>query len=134
MTLQDIVDQLNEACESLGNRAQLLRDITEIDDLDQDLPAAFVLRVSDSVSPQEGVGALVTQQRTRQFAVLLMTAPFDDAEPMEALRAEVFAALIDWDAEGYQIEYAGGESRSPVAGVDRWQERFQYTDYIRFQR
>jgi hypothetical protein len=232
MILQDIVDRLNAQCAALEDRAKLLRDITEIDDLDQDLPAAFVLRSSDTVSPQEGVGALVTQQRIRQFAVVLMTAPVTgiasrrnllvgtdtlatqsvtvtavahtlsftgtgtvtlsgastagplvgtgaanrvsltftpsaaaltltvsgsvtlaqleigdeatayqrvgaldgDNEPMEALRTQVHAALIDWDASGFQIEYAGGEARPPVAGIDRWQDRYQYTDYLRYQR
>lgn len=135
MILQTIVDRLNAQCALLENRAALLRDITEIDDMDQDLPTAFVLRSSDAVSPQEGAGALVTQQRTRQFAVILMTGPVnEDTEPMESLRTQVHAALIDWDASGFQIEYAGGEARPPVAGIDRWQDRYQYTDYLRYQR
>jgi len=135
MTLQEIVDRLNAQCPLLEQRTRKLRDITEIDDIDQDLPAAFVLRVSDGAAPQEGVGRLVTQQRTRQVAVMLMTAPVnDDREPMEPLREQVHAALMEWALDDVQWEYAGGEARPPVAGVDRWQDRYQYSDHLRYQR
>ena len=134
MIIQTIVDRLNAAAPLLGKRARLMRDITDIEDIDQDLPAAFVLRLSDTAAQQNGVGRLVTQQRTRQFVVTLMAAPVtSNAEPMEPLRTQIHAALIDWAGQDEQIEYAGGEALPPIGGVDRWQDRYQYTDHIRYQ-
>lgn len=135
MNMQDIVDRLNAECALLSDRAYLMRDITEIDDPDSDVPAVFVLRSSDEVSGQSGMGQLVHQERTRQFAVFLLTAGADSSgDPMEALRDQVLTALLTWDLADTQIEYAGGEARPPVSGMDRWQDRFRYTDHLRHQR
>jgi len=135
MNVQDIVDRLNAHCPLLDNRARRLRDITEIEDVDQGVPVAFVMRVADQTSEQNGIGPLVHQQRTRQIAVLMMTdADGMDAEPMEQLRPQIIAALLTWDDDPeIQFEYAGGEARPPIAGMDRWQDTFRYTDHIRFQ-
>lgn len=136
MTLQDVVDRLNAQCPLLGNRAALLVDINEIENLDTDIPAAFVLRTSDEAAENEGMGALTTQALTRTFTVLVMAGtPTDTGEPAEDVRAEVWQALLQWTpSPDVLIEYAGGDAQAPVSGIARWQDRFIYTEYLRYQR
>ena len=133
MNLQTLADRLNAECPLLGGRARLLRDITEVENVDGALPVAFVLRSNDNAAPADGMGGVVRQARTRTVAVLLMAdPPCNDAEPMEALRAEIFDALLGWQPDPHtQLEYAGGEAQAPAAGIDRWQDSFRYTDHLR---
>lgn len=133
MNLQTLADRLNAECPLLEGRARLLRDITEVENIEGALPQAFVLRSNDTAAEADGMAGLVRQARTRTVAVLLMADPPAAAiEPMEALRAEIFAALLGWQPDPHtQLEYAGGEAQAPTAGIDRWQDTFRYTDHLR---
>ncbi|WP_018935654.1 MULTISPECIES: hypothetical protein [unclassified Thioalkalivibrio] len=133
MKLQALVDRLNAECPALAGRARLLRDLSEVENVDGELPAAFVLRSNDTAAQADGVAGMVRQARTRTVAVLLMADPPQEAgEPMEALRTEVLEALLGWQPDpAIQLEYAGGEAQAPQAGIDRWQDTFRYTDHLR---
>lgn len=134
MIVRDVVDRLNAECPLLAGRARPMRDLSEIENIDGALPVALVLRSSDVVQGTDGAGALITQTVARSFAVVLMAEQDTATEPMEALREQVRAAMLTWHPDAQtQFEYAGGEAQPPVAGIDRWQDTYRYTDYQRYQ-
>lgn len=138
MKLETIKQHLSERCPILQGRVRILTSIDEIAEPELDTPAAYVLWRNDSADPNTGGGQLVSQAVTRQFVVLIIgRVPRHDAEPIEDVREEVFAALIGWEAEGrhgqnVQVTYGGGEAGQPDAGLMTWQETYQYTEYLRF--
>ena len=133
MRLATIRDRLRKQCPIFGGRVQILTTIEEIDQPDLDLPAAFVLWSQDTAEGNDLAGTFVNQARTRQFVVLIIgRVPRDDSEPVEDARAEVFQALIGFEQGNSQITYASGQAQTPDAGYLRWQDTYQFTDYLRY--
>lgn len=135
MNMQDVADRLNDQIADLERRATVLRDITEVEDADLDVPVAFVLRVADAVDNYDGMSSVQRAAWSRRFAVLLMTRGAEgDDDPMEDLRQKVIAALQTWIVDDLQFEFTSGEARPPIAGMDRWQDTFRFTQYFRFAK
>lgn len=136
MKLQTVVDRLAAECPSLVD-AKLLSEVHEIDRPELGTPSAFLLRLSDSPQPNEGMGVLVNQPLRRSFAIIIVARSADGSnEPLEDARQEIFAALVGWTPTGqdFLIEYDGGEADSIEGRLVRWRDTFVYTDYLRFQR
>ena len=135
MTLQDIVERLRSQCPSLVSVA-LVYDMADIATPDFDTPAAFVTRLSDEFDPNTGMGALVSQRRSRRFGVITVApAPTDIAEPIEVARNESLAALVGWQPdESTQVTAVSGEAAAVEAGLVRWLDTFTYDTYERYVR
>lgn len=102
------------------------------------LPAAFVLPARDRASPNSFLSQGVVQQQIgSEFAVLIAARNLEDAtgaataDELNALRAEIRAALLNWTPEGAEIgcEYVAGEILGFEDAVILWQEIYR-TEYM----
>lgn len=138
MNLQAVIDRLRAECQ-IPVSIELLTDISEIAEVDIDLPAVRVFWGGDKVEANVGMGALFHQERARGVAVLIIgRAPTSDEDQVELVRAEIMAALCGWGLAAepipIQLEFAGGQPDSIAAGIVRWRDLFQYTDQLRYMR
>lgn len=101
-------------------------------------PAAFVFRIRSSARPNSS-HAVVDQETTDQYAVLLVTRHAGDAaggkmsDEIDDLSEAVDAALLNWTpASGYTpIEYASGQLIALLPGFLHWQDIYQTTRHKR---
>ncbi len=101
------------------------------------VPAAFVVPLMDSATPNRMLSGAVEQRVAERFGVILAVSNVRDQrgqaanEDLEGVRKSVIAALLGWQpAAGYDpVEYGGGRMLSLINPVLWWQLEFT-TAYI----
>lgn len=132
MKLTDITARLKASAPSLRT-VELLQTITQIEEPDAHLPAAFVARGAVDVTENTGSGSLVSQRHRRRIDVVILADPPDEFgnEQLETVRDEVLTALTGFVVGDVQLLADGGEPGGMAGSSMRWREGFRYDEYVR---
>lgn len=131
MRLAPIIARLKLQCPLLGNRVAPASALSAVNDIGNDVPAVFAhpwtdkAPASDSLIVQQRVGSAFALQIAAQTAV-------DDDEPLEDVRDEIRAALLDWQGDyGEPIEYVEGGVLDINGRLIWWRDIYIVGNYIR---
>ena len=104
----------------------------EVKPADKDMPAAYVVELTESFAPARGMSGAIAQDGIATYGVILWMAAkrVDDkraATALETLRAAVRAAVFGWSptgAEGAAFTNAGGRLLAVQDNLVVWHSSF----------
>lgn len=137
MNTEGLIVRLRATCPAFDNRVFGIGQAAGFEQLDEivQVPAAFVAPLGERADDSDTAGAVVQPVR-QSFAVVVVVANTDErgqdaSEQVDAVRAELFVALIGWvpAEEHAPLQFEGG------AFVDLTRARMAYqfdfsTDYV----
>jgi hypothetical protein len=138
MRITDFITRLKTQCPSLNGRVFGAAELSNAKPTTMQPPCAFVIPMSEKAESNNLMNAL-SQRITMQIGVVIAIRSFSDIrgegghEKLETVRAEVMAALLNWEAPNTSIgtEFVAGQLAGYEDMVLRWNDVFQTQFYYR---